>query len=232
MHGLAGDRIVLDEQPEIELAAPLGRIRYAVGGGEPDRSADFYYRPVELDLGDGPVTLAARLELPDGTLGPVRRARFERVAPRPAALVDSTTFEPGWRVETLPERFLAVSRMARATPARRDPAPAVAIPSWAPPEEFGLRFRGYLRVPRTGVYTFRLTSDDGSVLRITNRVVIDHDGRHGASARTAQVALAAGFHPVELEYFQIDGRSALSLMWSLDGETFEAVDERVVARVR
>ena len=231
VRGLNGG-LVLEDRPAIALAAPVGRIRYTTDGRDPDRSSNFYYEPVGLDLRGGPVTLAARVELPDGRLGPVRRARYERTEPRAAAMVDSTRFEPGWRVETFQGRFIAVERMARERPVRRDPAAAVAIPEWAPAEPFGLRFRGFLRVPRTGIYTFRLTSDDGSVLRITNRVVVDHDGRHGATTRSAQVALAEGFHPIEVEYFQIDGRNALSLTWRGGGETWEAVDESVVARVR
>lgn len=224
--------MVLDERPDVSLSAPIGRVRYELGGEEPDRSSPFYFRPVELDLRDGPVVLAARVEMPDGRLGPVRRARFSHTTPRAAALVDTSSFEPGWRVETLEGRFLSVDRMDRAEVLRRDGVDAVAIPEWAPDGEFGLRFRGYLWVPSNGVYTFRLTSDDGSVLRIANIVIVDHDGQHGATSREAQVALGVGYHPIEVPYFQIDGRRALELEWSPDGETFGTVDGRVVARVR
>ena len=65
---------------------------------------------------------------------------------------------------------------------------AVEIPGWVPEEDFGLRFRSYLAVPEDGVYTLRLTSDDGSMLRMGNRVVIDHDGPHGETTRQVDVA--------------------------------------------
>jgi hypothetical protein len=79
----------------------------------------------------------------------------------------------------------------------------------------GLRFHGYLRVPRTGVYGFYLTSDDGSRLIVDDSVVVDHDGVHGASERSGWVALAVGYHPIELQFFQ--GRGGVALALALDG---------------
>ena len=230
--GLSQDRVVLEGRIDLELSAPIGTIRYTTLGGEPDASSDAYVGPLRLDLRQRPVTVAARIQMPDGRLGPVRQARFERAIPRPAAMVDTTTFEPGLRVETMSGRFTSVSRLARAEITRRDPADVIAIPEWAPAERFALRLRGYLRVPESGIYTFRLTSDDGSVLRMGNRLVIDHDGPHIASARTASVALGAGFHPIEVQYFQVDGERALTLEWSRDGLRFEPVDSAVLSRVR
>ena len=60
-------------------------------------------------------------------------------------------------------------------------------------EFFGLRFRGYLRVPATGVYGFHLSSDDGSRLILDGQTVADNDEIHGMGERTGWVGLAAGF---------------------------------------
>ncbi|KPK75107.1 MAG: hypothetical protein AMS25_18605 [Gemmatimonas sp. SM23_52] len=82
-------------------------------------------------------------------------------------------------------------------------------------EYFGLRFRGYIEIPRTGVYGFYLTSDDGSRLSLDGDLVVDNDGIHGAREKTGYIALEAGMHPVELLFFQGAGGIALSL--SIDG---------------
>lgn len=39
-------------------------------------------------------------------------------------------------------------------------------------------FPGYIDIPATGIYTFALASDDGAILRIGGRVVVDNDGEH------------------------------------------------------
>ena len=210
--GLERDRVVIDDKVKIALTAPVrGEIRYSLDGRDPGASSTPYTGPVELRLRDGPVTIAARMVLPDGRLGPVRRAAFEQAVPRPAAMMDATTLESGIRVEFMEGRFRNVARMQRAEVLRSENQPAIALPAWVPEENFGLRFRGYLSVPEEGVYTLRLTSDDGSVLRMGNRVVIDHDGPHGESMKEIDVALAAGVHPFEVLYFQAGGGKSIRL---------------------
>ena len=59
----------------------------------------------------------------------------------------------------------------------------------------------YLNVPADGVYGFRLTSYDGSRLRIDGATVVDNDGVHSYTDRSGSAALARGPHAVEVEYF-------------------------------
>ncbi|MHC4924675.1 MAG: family 20 glycosylhydrolase [Planctomycetota bacterium] len=210
--GLERDRIVLRDEIEVDLiASSHGSIRYTLDGSEPGASSPLYVDPVKLRLRDGPSSLTARMVLPDGRLGPVRSATFTQAVPRPAALMDATTLEAGLWVEYMEGRFRNVARMQREDVLRREATDAVTMPEWTRDENLGLRFRGYLQVPEDAVYTLRLTSDDGSVLRMGNRVVIDHDGPHTASTREIDVALAAGVHPFELSYFQAGGGKAVSL---------------------
>jgi hexosaminidase len=116
----------------------------------------------------------------------------------------------GLRFERVEGAFTSVTGMSWAG-AAAGVAPDVALPPGGPPENFGLRFTGWLEAPAAGVYTFRLNSDDGSRLAIADTMVVDHDGPHGPSERTGQVALAPGLHPIELLYFQAGGGSALRL---------------------
>lgn len=210
--GLERDRVVIDDKVKIALTAPArGEIRYSLDGRDPGASSIPYTGPIEIRLRDGPVTISARMVLPDGRLGPVRRASFEQAVPRPAAMMDTTMLEPGVRVEFMEGRFRNVARLQRSEVLRSEGQPSIALPAWVPEENFGLRFRGYLSVPEEGVYTLRLTSDDGSVLRMGNRVVIDHDGPHSESMKEVDVALTKGVHPFEVLYFQADGGKSIRL---------------------
>ncbi|MCX8090564.1 MAG: DUF4838 domain-containing protein [Verrucomicrobiae bacterium] len=78
-------------------------------------------------------------------------------------------------------------------------------------ESFGLRLRGYLRIPQDGVYCFLLGSNDGSRLRFGGEVLIDNDDLHKFVEKSGVVAVRAGFYPIEIEYFQAGGSAALSL---------------------
>jgi hexosaminidase len=230
--GLERDRITLDDRYRLTLSAPVaGAIRFTYDGSEPTESSPLYTGPLELDVGDGPVTVTARVFLADGRTGPVRSARFEQATPLPGVLVDAL-MEPGIRVELFePRRVRGVADLARTTATRREDVASVTLPEWVPEENFGLRFRGYLFVPDDGVYAFRLMSDDGSVLRFANDTALDHDGLHTASVATGEVALGQGLHPLEVLYVQAGGGKALTLEWSLDGVTFVPVDAAHVSRI-
>ena len=84
---------------------------------------------------------------------------------------------------------------------------------------FYMRWLAKLAVPGTGTYTFSLTSDDGSVLRINGVTVVDHDGVHSASTKTGTVALSQGSADLDVRFFDNTGSSACSLQWSGPGIT-------------
>ncbi len=77
---------------------------------------------------------------------------------------------------------------------------------------------GWLRLEAPWRGTFELTSDDGSRLAIGGEIVIDHDGRHGPTARrSAELALPAGLHPLRIDHFDAGGNRVLRLAWRPEG---------------
>ena len=78
-------------------------------------------------------------------------------------------------------------------------------------------FRGYIDIPATGIYTFALASDDGAILRIGGRVVVNNDGEHPLLEKSGQVALSAGLHPLELRYFDYNGGEIRLVLLGDDG---------------
>ncbi len=87
-------------------------------------------------------------------------------------------------------------------------------------EHFAIIFTGYINIPKDNNYVFRLSSDDGSILTIDGNEVINHDGLHGADARDGELALAKGYHPFKLSFFQNKGGKSVRLAWRSfnDGE--------------
>ena len=79
-------------------------------------------------------------------------------------------------------------------------------------EDFAIHFRGKLAVDTPGTYMFELLSDDGAKLYINGKLIVDNDGVHGPLSRLARVTLTAGFHPVEIHYFQ-GPRNTIALQW-------------------
>ena len=100
-------------------------------------------------------------------------------------------------------------------------------------ENFAIEVEGYLRIPKTSNYTFRLTSDDGSALFIDDEMVIDNDGFHGDTSIDGEVVLAEGYHPFRALFFQGLGGRTFRLTWrSFDTKRFEPVPSSVMMHRR
>lgn len=78
---------------------------------------------------------------------------------------------------------------------------------------FAARFTGFIKIPQTSNYLFRLRSDDGSRLLIDGQEIVNNDGLHGPDPRDGEVALAAGNHALLVEYFERGGGNVLTLEW-------------------
>ncbi len=78
-------------------------------------------------------------------------------------------------------------------------------------ENFGFHFDGYFKAEKSGVYRFSLSSDDGSILKIGGAVVVNNDGPHPMGGKEGRVWLPAGFHKIEVGFFQGSGAFGLTL---------------------
>ena len=84
---------------------------------------------------------------------------------------------------------------------------------------FALTFTGFIQIPETDVYEFRLTSDDGSVLRIHDRPIVLNDGSHAFVSATGKIALSRGLHPFTLLYWQGAEGKGLRFEYRRRGQT-------------
>ena len=101
-----------------------------------------------------------------------------------------------------------------------------------PPPAFSARWFGYLMVGRTGTYTFGLNSDDGSMLWIDTRLVVDNSGPGGTHTRTGAIELAHGPHLVVVEYTQAGGPFQLAWSWGRDAAQLAPVPSWVLSPTR
>jgi hypothetical protein len=68
-----------------------------------------------------------------------------------------------------------------------------------------------------GWYEFTLASDDGARLFIDGQFVTGEDGLHPVRGATGGAELAPGVHDLEVQYFEFEGETALSLAWTVPG---------------
>ncbi len=195
---------------------PTAVIRYTLDGRTPSESDPIYTEPLR----------------PQGTTR-IRAAawrgteRSTRVAERTFVRNDATNFrsalqfivapKPGLRMRRFRGGFITVRAMDALEPLEDRVVERLGLPKDHPPDQFGLIFEGFIEAPHDGVYTFTLRSDDGSVLELHNELLIDRDGAASWEWHQGRIALAAGWHPIRLAYYDISGEERLQVRWSGPG---------------
>jgi alpha-L-fucosidase len=220
---IAGDvRIFIDAMPvRFEPLSPECEIRVTLDGSAPNSSS-----PTATIGRDGmpsvtvrdTCTLRAVTFWNGNPVGSETRADFTRV--EPLAPIARTETSAGLAVRLLEgtfERVPSREELSGAKAAWRADVPDVQLPANRPAEHFAVILTGYIEVSRAGIYRFGISSDDGSILEIDSTVVIDHDGPHGATEKTGDIALGAGRHRITIRYFEATGSEALSLRWRPPG---------------
>lgn len=212
------------ESTRVTLSASLPEavIRYTLDGSEPAERSPIYEAPLVIDR-DATLRAAAWLggeRSPFEARVTLRRWDPEKLLP---AVHLFRAPEPGLAYRAWAARMQRLADIEGVRPAREGVSDGLDLDARLRDEHAALEFRGYLRAPTDGVYRFHLTSDDGSRLWLHEELLIDHDGLHGMTTRSAAVGLAAGLHPLRVEWFNATGGLGLRLEWEGPGIARAAV---------
>ncbi|HEY9124502.1 MAG TPA: alpha-L-arabinofuranosidase C-terminal domain-containing protein [Bacteroidales bacterium] len=80
-----------------------------------------------------------------------------------------------------------------------------------PELNFGVVYKGLIKIEKDGMYDFGLSSDDGSRLIINDECIISNDGLHGMVEMQGSSYLQKGYHKFEVQFFQGGGGAGLQL---------------------
>lgn len=209
----------------ITSSAADADIRYTLDGSEPTEASPRYVGPLSISQ---TTRLRAAVLRPAGEPLEIARGDYLFPIPREPDVVGELT--PGVNCRYFELQAKSVADFESVAPVMERIVENVDLSCAARTEDFGLEFSGYLLIPREGVYTLHLNSDDGSRLWIGDTLLIDHDGLHGNTTRSAQVALRAGPHRFRLAYFQRGGNAAVGLSWNSPEREKEPIPASSLAR--
>ncbi|MCH2160650.1 MAG: alpha-L-fucosidase [Phycisphaerales bacterium] len=184
-------------------------IRFTIDGSDPTATSDRYTKPIVLQDN---ATLLAKCFLDDQPVSTTSRGEYRKVVPLPA--VQTLSQRPGLNVQVYLGDFDALPDFNDLEPDSETASDRIDLSAQPRPEHFAIRFTGFIDAPETGIYTFWLDSDDGSLLRIGDVTVVDNDGLHSAIEKSGSIALASGLHPITIEYFEKTGQDDLELEWA------------------
>ncbi|MBC7834800.1 MAG: alpha-L-fucosidase [Phycisphaerales bacterium] len=205
--------VAIEPAPGAKDPSKAPAIRYTLDGAAPTAASPLYTGPFTIDHS---CTVTAQSFVNDKPVSGPASLQFSQVTPMPASAPETTRrglycdwYEGEW--DSLPD-FESIRQRGRAI------VNDVSLPAApTPAERIARRYIGFIRVPADDVYEFELTSDDGSRLLIDDQVIVNNDGLHTAVPKRGTAALAAGLHPIVVEYFNKTGGTALSLTYGPAG---------------
>ncbi len=204
-------------------------IRFTIDGTEPDQNSLLYTNPFK-------VTETTRLKIkefaPDGVKRPVYKADYIKEKPIKPVSVGTKSSGLNFEYFELPEPIDSLAMLQKYEPMKKGEIETLVFPYKTEElsEYFGLKFSGYIHVPKEDVYMFSVLSNDGSRLFIADKLVVDNDGLHGANEKEREIALQKGWHKISLSYFQAGGAKDLKVYWKSSGFEKEEIKENVLSK--
>ena len=137
-------------------------------------------------------------------------------------------FKPGLKYQYYEEDVLFVDELEKFQPKKTGITPNFSIEERENDGLFGFIYSGYIKIPKDGVYTFFLSTNDGGVLYMDGERFIDKDGPGTATPLSRMVALKAGIYKIGEKYFQMGGGFSNTVSWKGPGIRKEVIPASVL----
>ncbi len=209
----SGSRLFL-HSAEVSLACDTkdAEIRYTLDGSLPTEESLLYSGPFRISKS----CLLSMKAFHKGLESSIpvnvdfRKADFKKP-------VKTIRLKPGLHYDYFQRFFVTTDDLDTAIPVRSGVVDKFTISHAGKDSYFGFRYAGFLKVPKDGIYTFYLESNDGSRLFIDENELIENDANHGAVEEPESIALKAGYHKILVKYFQCGGGKKLKVSWEGPG---------------
>ncbi|WP_295116797.1 family 20 glycosylhydrolase [uncultured Chitinophaga sp.] len=195
----------------LQAAHKDGEIRYTTDLTEPDKRSLLYTPGLSVKRD---AVINAREILPDGRLSQVKVLRFTKQSLRPGVkpeLVEQGMFYKYY------ETTGSIKKLLEAPAVKQGWVTHFELPDQFTDNGFGVTFEGHFIIPKDGVYTFYLQSSDGSALFIGDTQVVDNEGTHPQQEAYGQIALAKGYHPFKIVYYDTYQAEYLKVLYEGPG---------------
>lgn len=197
-------------QAEVALLTDDRRaeIRWTTDGSVPTKSSAIYKGPIAIDKN---TTIRVRSFWPNGEKSLIISKTYTKVTP--VAAVKADIKQTGLKFKYFEGKWEKLPDFSKLTTVQRGTAKQMDLTCVNKTSRYALRFTGFLKIPVTDVYSFYVNSDDGTKLTIAGKEVLVNDGVHGMEEIRGDIGLEAGWHLIELVYFQGDGGQGLEVRY-------------------
>lgn len=197
------DTTIFAASQKITLKVPVlgGKIYYTVDGYAPRNTDILYKNPFVVQVPKGQQRIIQAVTFTQqGKQSVLVKMVINNNGPLPGK--DTIIANTGLRYKAFKGEFFSTTEISDTLATDSGIAKSWSLaPLRRKMKNFGISYEGYLFADTTGIYTFSLASDDGSVLYIDGIKVLDNDGRHSYFQTGSSVPLMKGYHKIKLQYF-------------------------------
>jgi len=214
---------------EIGLACSTegAEIRYTLDGTTPTENSDLYNSPLKISETE---TLKIRSFHKD--LKPSITIDYKI---KKAAFKESTKHihvKKGLHYDYFERFFATTEDMNRLSPLESGTLDTFSIENAKIDNYFGYQYEGYIKLPKDGIYTFYLESNDGSKLFIDDLELVENEANHGPVEEPGSIALNKGLHKIKVRYFQCGGGKMLKLSYSSNEISKQEIPASILFQIK
>lgn len=222
----SSSNIFIDKIPvTLSTQIPNAVIRYTTNGDEPTTSSPAAMKTLQLK---GSTTVKARSFLYNKPITETSTASFQKVIPEPAMNIANSS--AGINYAVYEGEWSKLPAFDSLKPISSGIVKDFDIGSKQGSDNYAFVFDGLIKIPADGVYTFYISSDDGSKLLIDDKVLVDNDGMHGIAEKSNEIPLANGYHAIKVLFFERSGGDALQVQWKGPGFSEQIIPGSVLFR--
>ncbi len=189
-------------------------IRYTTDGTDPDANSLLYTDTLTFD---NDAVIKVKTVMKSGQASVALTIILDKQAPEPGLELDKPV--QGLSYSIFKGSFKSTTELEILDADERGETSGFNFPKPERKDSYGMIMAGHLKIEKSGVYRFYTKSDDGTVLKIEDKVVVNNDGWHAPTQKSGAVALGEGWHRIQLDFVQAGGAQFLEVLWS--GPDFE-----------
>ncbi|NOX67295.1 MAG: hypothetical protein GXO85_16230 [Chlorobi bacterium] len=210
--------VLSDKNGIVELSCKDNQavIKYTLDGSMPTTLNGYTYKePIKIDKTTLLRAIAVRYKYPESNV----LSQYVGTDIYQKSQQVEKNLSKGLKYEYYEGKVKNTSEISELTKMKTGVVPSITAAQRNRDANYAFIFTGYIKVPEDGLYTFYLTSNDGSRFYLNDELAINNDGAHGKREESVSLSLRKGYHKLQLSYFQLGGGQDLILEWS--GEKFK-----------
>ncbi|MGD8778019.1 MAG: GH92 family glycosyl hydrolase [Ignavibacteria bacterium] len=201
------------------------KIYYTLDGSEPTKNSKLFNETFEIEKS---VVIKARA-YKDGFLpGPILKVNAVKAEFLKSIKTDKIT--PGIKFQYVEGKFSSAYDLKNTEVVKSGELGYFNLDRAEKEDYYGFIYTGYIEIPKDNIYTFYCKSDDGSILFINDKEIVNNDGSHSAIFASGSIALEKGIHPFTLLYFEDYEGNSIDVYWESSEIKKEKLPKSVLFR--